>query len=104
MVQIGVIWAALAVVRNPVQRAVIVALAGGALLCSVAGLLWAVWAGYADAQRLPHTLLSDIVMWVVYVVIGLAVAVGVVSALRSQRTRFVWPQGRYQKYRSYRRI
>nr|MBP8292651.1 hypothetical protein [Caldilineaceae bacterium] len=33
-----------------------------------------------------------------------AVVLGIVMATRGQRTRFAWPQGRYQKYRSYRRI
>lgn len=95
IVQIGVIWAALTVVRNPVQRNIIVALAGAALLCSVAGLLW---------LTLGDTGMATLGVWLLYGAIGLAVFVGVVTALRSQRTRFAWPQGRYHKYRSYRRI
>jgi len=95
IVQIGVIWAALTVVRNPVQRNIIVALAGAALLSSVAGLLWLV---------LGDTGMATLGVWLLYGAIGLAVAVGVLSALRAQRTRFAWPQGKYQRYRSYRRI
>lgn len=95
LVQIGVIWAALTVVRNPVQRNISVALAGAALLSSVAGLLWLV---------LGDTGMATLGVWLLYGAIGLAVAVGVLSALRAQRTRFAWPQGKYQRYRSYRRI
>lgn len=95
MVQIGVIWAALTMVRNPVQRNIIVALAGAALLASVVGLLWLV---LGDAG------MATLGVWLLYGAIGLAVVVGVVTALRGQRTRFAWPQGRYHKYRSYRRI
>lgn len=95
IVQIGVIWAALTMVRNPVQRNVIVALAGAALLASVVGLLWLV---------LGDDGMTTLATWTLYGAIGLAVAVGVIGGLRSQRTRFAWPQGRYHKYRSYRRI
>ena len=104
VVQIGVIWAALTVVRSPAQRRVIVTIAGAALACIAAGLLWPAWTAYADAQRLPYTLLGDIALWLLYAAIGLAVAAGVVAALRARPARFAWPQSRYQKYRSYRRI
>lgn len=95
VIQIGVIYAAVTLVRSPVQRNVLVALAGAALLASVVGLLWLV---LGDAG------MAALATWVLYGAIGLAVAAGVIGGLRNGRTRFAWPQGRYHKYRSYRRI
>lgn len=95
VVQIGVIWAAFTVVHSPAQRRVIVTIAALSLALCAVGLLW---------QVLGDAGIAALGVWLLYGAIGLAVAVGVVTALRSQRTRFAWPQGRYQKYRSYRRI
>jgi hypothetical protein len=48
---------------------------------------------------------SGALVWLVYIGGGIAVAVGIVAAVRgSGKVRWGWPQGRYQRYRSYRRI
>lgn len=49
--------------------------------------------------------LSAVLVWLVYIGGGVAVVVGVVAAVRGGgKVRWGWPQGRYQRYRSYRRI
>ena len=46
-----------------------------------------------------------VAIWLLYVGGGIAVLAGIGAALRgSGATRFAWRQGRYQKYKSYRRI
>jgi len=96
MVQIGVIFGTVSCVKDARQRQLVLALAGASETFSVAGLLLLMF------PTLPQ--LTEAAKWLLYAAIGLAVVVGVVTALRSQRTRFAWPQGRYHKYRSYRRI
>lgn len=93
--QIAVIWIAFAYVRSDVLRNIIVTVAGAATLCSFVGLAWLVW---GDAG------MATIGAWSIYIVIGAGVIASIVIGLRSGRTRFAWPQGRYQRYRTYRRI
>lgn len=105
IVQIGVILVAARYVQPPAQRRLIYWLSGTALACSVAGLLAAASTGSASGVvgNLPD--IAPALTWLLYVGGGLAVLFGIVAALRNGgATRFAWKQGRYQRYRQYRRI
>lgn len=97
LMQIGVIVATARRVRAQRTRYWLYGVSGAALVCSVAGLL------ASAAPSLPE--LSGVALWLFYAAIGVAVVAGAASALRQPGVmRFAWRQGRYQKYRSYRRI
>ena len=101
-IQIGLMFATARLVASPKLRRMLYAVSGSALTCSVAGLLALAATGSASAVRLPD--IAPALTWLLYIGMGAAVVVGIVMATRGQRTRFAWPQGRYHKYRSYRRI
>lgn len=101
-IQIGLMVATAKLVAAPKLRRMLYAVSGSALTCSVAGLLALAATGSASGSaRLPDV--APALTWLLYIGMGAAVVVGIVMATRG-RTRFAWPQGRYHKYRSYRRI
>lgn len=104
VIQIGVMVITAKRVTSFRRRQMLYAGSGSALLCSVAGLLTAAAAGSASgaAARLPDV--APALTWLLYIGMGAAVVAGIVMATRVQRIRFAWPQGKYHKYRSYRRI
>ena len=82
--------------NNQRQRRTVATLAGAALACSAVGLLW---------RTLGDAAMANVASWTLYGAIGVAVVAGMASALRQPGAmRFAWRQGRYAKYRSYRRI
>ena len=101
-IQIGLMVATARLVVAPRRRRMLYAVSGSALACSVAGLLASTGSASGAAVRLPDV--APALTWLLYIGVGVAMVVGIVMATRGQRTRFAWPQGRYQKYRSYRRI
>lgn len=102
VVQIGVIVATARLVRAQRTRLALYWVSGAALVCSVAGLL----AGVApSAGSGAEGLISGAALWLLYIAIGVAVVAGAASALRQPGVmRFAWRQGKYQRYRTYRRI
>lgn len=97
VMQIGVMVATARLVRAQRTRMALYWVSGAALVCSVAGLLASVVTALPD--------LSGLALWAIYIGIGAAVLVGIGSAMRRPGgMRFTWRQGKYQRYRSYRRI
>ena len=87
-------------VTRPNERRIMYLLIGGsaALIAADRAIIW-----YTESGGQLD--IAGLLTWLLYVGGGLAVAVGVGAALRNGgATRFAWRQGRYQKYRQYRRI
>lgn len=102
VIQIGVLVVTARQVRAQRTRLALYWVSGAALVCSVAGLL----ASVAPAVDSGATgLVSGAALWALYIAVGVAVVAGAASALRQPGVlRFAWRQGKYAKYRSYRRI
>lgn len=104
-VQIGVIAVAAKQAPAP-QRRVLVTVAGAGLALLVLALLvLAAPTFYAEDVARWAEALGGVAVWLLYIAGGVAVVAGIVMALRGGgATRFAWRQGKYHKYRSYRRI
>lgn len=96
----GVCIAAARLVDSPRQRKAVWLWCAFFAALTVAGVL--VNAGALDVLA---ALDWGAAVWLLYVGGGLAVLFGIGAAVRGGgATRFAWRQGRYQRYRSYRRI
>lgn len=97
----GVCIAAARFVDSPRQRQAVWLWCAFFALLTIAGVL--VNAGALDALAALDW--GAVGLWLLYVGGGLVVLTGIVAAMRgSGATRFAWRQGRYQKYKTYRRI
>ena len=111
-VMIGLVAITLKTVERPRDRRLMHWLAGGAaaLIVSDRIIIWTTFDGSASMIAGSVSMIDgagmvvQMLTWLLYAGLGVAVVVGVVAALRNGATRFAWRQGRYQKYRQYRRI
>lgn len=97
VVQTGLIVYAWRRVKGPGNRQIMYWLAGTALAVTLVAVTWRL-------LNLAGIDVSPWLSWLLYVGLGVAVLAGIVIALRSGgATRFAWRQGKYAKYRTYRR-
>lgn len=100
--QIGVIWFAKNRTANPSHRRILLTVAAASIAVMAAAVAVQLLLNQSGGAELE---LAGVAMWLLYIAIGAAVVAGVVAAMRQPGAmRFAWRQGRYAKYRSYRRI
>jgi uncharacterized membrane protein YidH (DUF202 family) len=100
VLMIGVAIGSRIIIKRANERRLMYWITGASLSFTITdrAIIWFVTAG-------GQIDLGAIGLWLFYFAVGAAVVVGVGAALRNGgTTRFAWRQGRYQKYRQYRRI
>lgn len=85
-------------VRNPRHQRILWMICGFFVALTLAGL-FVNW-----SATNPQIDLSGAAIWAIYIAGGLVVLAAIVAVLRTGNARFSWSQGRYARYRSYRRI
>lgn len=104
--QIGVIWFAKNRTVNQQHRRIMFTVAAASIgVMALAVAVELLFDQQSDGALVATTEAAAGGVWLLYGAIGVAVVAAVASALRQPGAmRFAWRQGRYAKYRSYRRI